>query len=68
MAYTTGKWKESDAKKKWQKENTVLVGIKLQKSTDKDILDYLEQREKSGLSKSGAFKEALRLMMQQESK
>lgn len=68
MAYTTGKWKESDAKKKWQKENTVLVGIKLQKSTDKDILDYLEQREKNGLSKSGAFKEALRLMMQQESK
>ena len=36
---------ESDAKKRWQKENTVFVGIKLQKSTDADILNYLEGKQ-----------------------
>ena len=36
---------ESDAKKRWQKENTVFVGIKLLKSTDADILNYLEGKQ-----------------------
>lgn len=35
---------ESEAKRKWQKENTVFIGVKLQKSTDKDILDFLENK------------------------
>lgn len=33
---------ESEARKKWQKENTVFIGVKLQKSTDADILRFLE--------------------------
>ena len=35
---------DSEAKKKWQKENTVFIGLKLQKSTDKDILEYLKDK------------------------
>ena len=46
---------ESDAHKKWVKENTVFVGIRLQKSTDKDILDYLE-----GKQNQTEFKNAIR--------
>jgi len=33
---------DSEAKKKWDKENTVFVGIKLFKATDTDILQKLE--------------------------
>lgn len=36
---------ESEARKKWQKENTVFIGVKLQKSTDKDILDFLSDKQ-----------------------
>ena len=46
---------ESEAKKKWQKENTVFIGVKLQKSTDKDILDYLQ-----GKQPQTEFKKAIR--------
>ena len=35
---------ESEAKRKWQKENTVFIGVKLQKSTDKDILAFLQDK------------------------
>lgn len=35
---------ESEAHKKWVKENTVMVSVRLQKSTDKDILDYLSNK------------------------
>jgi len=36
---------ESEAKRKWQKENTVFIGVKLQKSTDADILAFLEGKQ-----------------------
>lgn len=35
---------ESEAKRKWQKENTVFIGVKLQKSTDADILAFLQDK------------------------
>ena len=37
---------ESEAKRKWQKENTVFIGIKLQKSTDADIIAFLDGKRK----------------------
>ena len=33
---------ESEAKRNWRKENTVIVKARLQRSTDADILQYLE--------------------------
>lgn len=62
------KYYESEAKRKWQKEHTVLVGVKLQKKGDKDILDYLEkQAEKDPeFKRASAFKEALREKMARE--
>lgn len=44
---------------KWQKENTVRFSVRLNKATEKDIIDYLER---SG-NKQGIIKEALREYM-----
>ena len=35
---------ESEAHKKWTKENTVFVGLKFQKSTDRDIIEFLKDK------------------------
>ena len=43
---------ESEAKQKWQKENTVFVGLKLQKSTDADIIQYLDGKVKNAIIKA----------------
>lgn len=36
---------ESEKKRKWQRENTVMISVKLQKSTDADILSFLEDKQ-----------------------
>ena len=36
---------ETEARKKWTKENTVFIGLKLQKTTDREILEFLEGRQ-----------------------
>lgn len=47
----------------WDKENTVFIGIKLQKSTDSDIIEYLQDK-----SKQTTFKKAIRLLIKTETK
>lgn len=49
---------ESEAKRKWQKDNTVFFGIKLQKTTDADIIAFLQDK-----SKQTVIKQALREYM-----
>lgn len=36
----------SEKRKAWEKENTVVISIKLQRSTDADILAYLDGKQK----------------------
>ena len=43
---------ESEAKRKWQKENTEFIGLKLQKSTDADILQFLDGKVKQAVIKA----------------
>ncbi len=43
---------ESEAKRKWQKENTVFFGIKLQKTTDADIIEFLQNKSKQTVIKA----------------
>lgn len=38
------KYFDSEAKRRWIKENTVSIGMKLNKNTDADILDYLKDK------------------------
>ncbi|MBO7727374.1 MAG: hypothetical protein J6S50_02490 [Oscillospiraceae bacterium] len=58
--------KDSDAKKRWDKENTYKVTIKFQKKTDSDILDYLAKNERADFTKQSIIKRAMRLLMEQE--
>jgi len=60
------KYYESEKKRKWQKENTVLIGIKLQKKGDRQLLQYIAEKEQQGFSKAGLFKAALLKQMEEE--
>lgn len=37
---------ESEAKKRWMRENTVQISLKFTKATDQDIISYLEGKQK----------------------
>lgn len=55
------KMPDSDAKKRWDKENVVFVAAKLFKNSDSDIIQFLE-----GKTRSEVVKQGLRLLMAQE--
>lgn len=57
---------DTEAKKRWDKENTTKVLLKLNHNTDKDLLEYLNRRKENGESMAGAFKEALRYKIMHE--
>ena len=40
-----------EKKAAWQKENTVMLSMRLQKTTDKDILSYLDGKQKQTIIK-----------------
>lgn len=44
--------KESDSHKRWAKENTIVFSTRLQKSTDADILAFLEGKAKQTIVKA----------------
>lgn len=46
---------DSEAKKKWDRENTILVTIKLFRASNGDIIEWLKGKE----NKSAAIKEVL---------
>ena len=52
---------ESEAKKKWMKENTTFIGLKLNHNTDSDILEALQ-----GKQKQTEIKRLLRIALQSE--
>ena len=52
MSEEERKYYESEAKRKWQKENTVFIGVKLQKSTDSDILQFIEGKQRQTVIKA----------------
>ena len=56
-----GAMAETKAHAEWMKENTVVVKARLQRSTDADILQYLD-----GKSQAAEIKKGLRLLIEQE--
>ena len=48
---------DSEAKKRWAKDNMLLIGLKLHRQKDEDIIDYLEAQ---GKDKQKSIKAALR--------
>lgn len=63
MAREGDKMPDSEAKKKWSRENMLLIGLKLHRQKDADIIDYLT---KQGPEKQRAIKRAIRLLITSE--
>lgn len=57
---------ETEARKKWVKENTVFIGMRLQKSTDADILEHLEKAKSRGYGTQTEIKRLIRAGMDAE--
>ena len=55
---------DSEAKKKWAKENMLLIGLKLHRKYDADIVDFLTEK---GSEKQTIIKAALREYMKNHS-
>lgn len=55
---------DSEAKKKWMKENFLTIGLKLHRKYDADIIDYLLEHESREQSKQEIIKEAIREYME----
>jgi hypothetical protein len=43
---------DNEKQREWQKTNTVMLSARLQKTTDKDILSYLEDKPKQTIIKA----------------
>lgn len=56
------------ASNKYNKENTLTVCLRLNKETDKDIIDYLERLHYGGESKQGKIKELIRKQIEEDLK
>lgn len=50
----------------WNKENKVFIGLSLMRSTDSDIIGYLDKEVAAGKSRQGVIKEALREKISRE--
>lgn len=55
---------DSKAKREWDANNTVFIGLKLNRNTDAGLLEFLETVP----SKQGAIKEALRAYIECKTK
>lgn len=56
--------KENDLE--WRKKNKVNFTVSLMRSTDKDIIDYLDKKVEEGKSRLGVVKEAIREKISRE--
>lgn len=52
---------KAESEKAWKKANTVMINARLQRSTDADILNYLQ-----GKSIAAEIKRGLRLLIEKE--
>jgi len=43
---------DSAAKRKWDKENVLIMSVKLFKNTDADLLEYLEGKQRGPIVKA----------------
>lgn len=53
---------DSEAKKKWIRENTVQYGLKLQRKGDSDLIEYLQPLK----NRNGEIKRLLRAAIKRE--
>ena len=51
---------------KWERENKIIFSVGLMKTTDRDIIDYLDNETKKGNSRNSIVKQALREKIEKE--
>lgn len=56
----------TEARKVWEKEKKERITLNLQKSTDKDIIDFLDRKVSEGATKNGLIKEGLRMLIEKD--
>lgn len=54
---------DSEAKKKWMKENTTTITVRLNHNQDKELVEFMQ-----GKPGAATIKKALHLLMEQEEK
>ena len=54
---------DSQAKRKWMAENTIVFSVKLMKRTEPDLVDFLDTMQKRGVPRGTIIKQALREYM-----
>ena len=54
---------DPQSKRRWDKENTVLIAIKFQKKTDQDVINFLNEEMSKGNAKRDVINAALREYM-----
>lgn len=66
-------WKDSEAKKQWDKENTIRYSLKLNKTTDREIIAQVERmvgkidpRTKEPWTTQGAIRHFLQMALLEE--
>lgn len=52
--------KKISSNEKYKKEKTMMISLRLNKSTDKEIIDYLEEARSEGRSVQGEIKKMLK--------
>ena len=58
--------KDREKRKEWEKTNRVYIGVNLMRSTDGDIIEYIDQRVSEGETKLGTIKRCIRSTMDAE--
>lgn len=54
---------DSEAKKKWMSENSIVFSVKFMRTTEADMIEYMEKHMKNGVAKGTLIKKALREYM-----
>jgi hypothetical protein len=64
MAETKNKRPRTDAQReseiRYKEKNTIFYGVRLNRNTDADIIEFLESRRAQGLSIQGYIKDCIR--------
>ena len=58
--------RDQKKRREWDSLNTVLIGVRLMRTTDADIIGYIENKVSEGETKQGVIKRSLRSTMEQE--
>lgn len=59
--------RDKDHRREWEKENRLFIGINLMRSTDADIIGYIDKKTAEGHTRQGVVKDALRKAIEEDS-